>query len=143
MADEEKAAWVCAVSAGAGLVAYLVFSLVSLGNHHVVGEIGFEIPLLLCMFGIVIPLWLHRGALLRGSGARGIERDERDAEIARRGDQSRQQLLLLTCVIVLSLALNQRDHFWIAGALFAGVSLSFVFGSGIQIKAYRNGISAR
>lgn len=143
MVDEEKTAWVSAISAGLGLLAYLVFSVVSIGIHPAVEDIGFAFPLLACMFGIVIPIWLLRGSLLRRSETLEIERDERDADIARRGDQARQRLLLITCVIVLSLALNKEEHFWIAGAAFAGVCLSFVIGAGVQISGYRHGVNAR
>ncbi len=143
MVDEEKTAWISAILAGLGLLAYLVFSVVSLGSHPAVEDIGFEFPLLGCMFGTVVPIWLLRGSLLRRSGTLEIERDERDLDIARRGDQARHRLLLLTCVIVLSLALNKEEHFWIAGAVFAGVCLSFVIGAGVQIGGYRNGVNAR
>lgn len=142
MTGEEKTAWTSAISAGVGLLLYLAFALVALGIHSEVEDIDFSLPLLGCMFGIVVPVWLMRGSLLRASGARGIERDERDMDIARRGDQARHQTLLMTCVIILALALNRSDHFWIAGAVFAGVSLSYVIGSAVQISGYRNGVNS-
>lgn len=136
MADEEKTAWVSAVSAAAGLLAYLVFVVAAVGNDAPVAASRVHVrgrhPRL-------------DAARIRGGRSGGQEpvRDERDAEIARRGDQTRHHVLLLACAIVLSLALNKTENFWIAGALFAGVSLSFVIGTGVQISGHRHGVSAR
>lgn len=142
MTNEEKTAWTSAISASAGLLAYLVFALAALVRNSNVKEIDFSLPLLGCMFGIVIPIWLMRGSLLRTAKTQEVRLDERDRDIALRGDQARHQILLLTCVIVLALALNQADYFWLAGTVFAGVSLSFVTGAAVQISGYRNGFHA-
>lgn len=140
MTGEEKTAWTSAISAGAGLIAYLVFALTALSGDIAVAEIDFSLPLLGCMFGIVIPVWVMRGSMLRPAKAQEVGRDERDMDIALRGDRVRHQILLLTFAIVLSLALNEGEYFWIAGCIFVGVSLSFVIGAAVQISGYRNGV---
>ncbi len=78
MTGEEKTAWTSAISAGAGLIAYLVFALTALSGDIAVAEIDFSLPLLGCMFGIVIPVWVMRGSMLRPAKAQEVGRDERD-----------------------------------------------------------------
>lgn len=68
--------------------------------------------------------------------------DERDRDIARRGDQARYQILLCMCVPVLSMAFSGTEHFWIATAVFAGLGTSYLVGAGVQIGGYRRGVPA-
>lgn len=143
MTDDEKTAWTSALAAGVGLLAYVAYVLTAVGRGIPVSDIDFAFPLLGCIFAVVVHVWLMRASLLRASDDRGVERDERDLEIARRGDQVRHQALLLACAIVLSLALSRAEPFWIAGALFGGVALSLVAGAAAQISGYRNGVISR
>lgn len=140
MANEEKTAWTSLVSAGVGLLLYVVFVLIALDKSESIADIAYSLPLLGCVLCIVGPSWLTRGALPGTAASQEAERDERDVDIARRSDQVRQQVLLLTCVVVLALALGSAEQFWIASAVFAGVSLSFISGSAVQLHGYRTGI---
>jgi hypothetical protein len=85
-------------------------------------------------------------AIERGS-AEGIEAhevdvdrsDERDAAINRLGGNVGGIVLGFAILVPLGLAMAEREHFWIANALYAAVVLSILASSAVKLVAYRRG----
>lgn len=142
MPDEEKVAWATVASAGLGMLAFAVVVLLRVLDGTRVGDQPYSFPMIGCMFLIVVPVWVIRAVLLKRNAGTAMGPDERDRDIARRADQAKFGILLMACVIVLALAFNGSDHFWIASAVFAGLGLSFLGGGAVQINGYRRGIPA-
>ncbi|GAA1870095.1 hypothetical protein GCM10009715_16370 [Paeniglutamicibacter psychrophenolicus] len=142
MADEERISWVSVVSCGLGMLAFAGVVLMRVIGGTAVAEQNYSMPMIACMAVMMVPIL----AAKIWTGTRNQDKedgpDERDREIARRGDQARYQVLLATCVPVLSMAFSGAEHFWIAAAVFAGLGTSFIVGAGVQIGGYRRGVPA-
>jgi hypothetical protein len=65
--------------------------------------------------------------------------DERDAAIGRIGAQAGGALLGLAVLVPLGLAMAEREHFWIANSLYAGLVLSSLASAAVKLVAYRRG----
>jgi hypothetical protein len=138
MAFEEKRACIMATVA---VIAYAVYAIL------VVGGAGGE-PLADAPYAATL-LWSVGSAILGTivlnivadlTGSRDDRAtDQRDREIHRLGQYVGQSFLVLGGVVALLLALAERDHFWIANALFLAFVLSAVLGSVTRIAAYRWG----
>ncbi|GAA5227963.1 hypothetical protein [Paeniglutamicibacter antarcticus] len=142
MADEEKVAWTTVVSAGIGMLAFAAVVLLCNVAGSVVGEQNYSLQMLACVFVMAVPVWVMRAVLLKSSGGEGVGADERDLEITGRADQAQFRVLLLSSAIVLSLAFNETEHFWIASTIFAGLGLSVIVGAVVQLRGYRSGVRA-
>ncbi|MCV9996129.1 hypothetical protein OIU93_17755 [Paeniglutamicibacter sp. ZC-3] len=142
MSDGERVAWVTVASAGLGMLAFAVVVLLRILDGSLAGDQPFSFPMIGCMFLIVVPIWVTRAVLLKRNAGTNMGPDERDRDIVRRADQTKFGILLMACVVVLALAFNGSDHFWIASAVFAGLGLSFLGGAAVQINGYRRGIPA-
>lgn len=142
MSDEEKVAWVTAASGGLGLLAFVAVLLFRALGITPADDPNFSVPLIICMFIVVVPVWALRTVLLKRNEGADAGPDERDRAITRRADQAKFRILLMACVVVLALAFNGTDHFWIASVVFAGLAMSFVGGAAVEINGYRRGIPA-
>ena len=67
-------------------------------------------------------------------------RDERDATIGRRGGQVGGVVLGIAVLVPLGLAMAEREHFWIANALYAALVVSSLASSAVKLVAYRRGL---
>ncbi|MDQ0095717.1 hypothetical protein [Paeniglutamicibacter psychrophenolicus] len=140
MSSEERVAWVGVASGSAGMLVFVALALIhALGDGRLAGQ-NYTIPMILCVFVMVAPVWIVRGLLARGRKKTDLGPDERDRDIARRADQAKFQVLLFACVVVLSMAFTGTEHFWIASTVFAGLGFSLLVGAGVQIAGYRRGV---
>lgn len=142
MADEEKVAWMTIVSAGIGMMVFAAVVLLSDVAGRATGEQSYSLPMLACVFVMVVPVWVMRAVVLKRNGGENVGADERDLEISRRADQAKFRVLLFSSVIVLSLAFNETGYFWIALAIFAGLGFSGIVGAVVQLSGYRSGVRA-
>src|SRR3954462_401830 len=129
MSSEERVAWVSFVAGGIGMLAFVTVVLIHSMGGSATGEQDYSIPMIMCIFAMVVPVWVSRGLISRERKAAVLGPDERDREIARRAAQVKFQVLLIACVIVLSMVFSGADHFWIASTVFAGLGFSALVGS--------------
>lgn len=142
MASEEKMAWMTVASAGIGMLAFAAVVLLYHVAGSAVGEQNYSLPMLTCVLVMAVPAWVMRAVLQKRSGGQDLGTDERDLEIARRADQAKFRVLLFSSAIVLSLALNETEHFWIASTIFAGLGFSVMVGAVVQLRGCRSGVRA-
>lgn len=142
MADEERFSWVTVVSCGLGMLAFAVTVLMRVSRGTAVEQQNFSMPMIICMLVMSAPILAAKAWVGTRSQREKDGPDERDRDIARRGDQARYQILLCTCVPVLSMSFSGTGHFWIATAVFAGLGTSYLVGAGVQIAGYRRGVPA-
>ena len=148
---EEKVTWVNAVVAAVVPAIYFTIILGQLGDTPV-AEIGYE-RLLLISVGASIALTII-GAILAGIGT-GISAeirkegssdeidisrsDERDKQIARRGDLMGYYVSSAGVVGVLALTMLEFEHFWIANALYGSFVVGALVSSAVKLAIYRRG----
>ena len=143
MSFEEKSAWIMGVLAvGSGSV-YLAVVLPQAGTRPIT-EVPYIAPMLWCIgSSIVLSIVLHTivSTLARtGEGKKAaLQKDERDREIYRLGEQVGQSFLVIGAVAALLMAMLRIDQFWIANAIFLAFVLSAILGSITKIVAYRRG----
>lgn len=149
MPFEEKFTWVSAVvSTG---VAAVYFAIV-LGQVRTVpvAEIAYQQPLLIAIGAlialtilgtIVVAIGSAISAQITGSGSvDDIDRkDERDADINRRGELIGYYVSSAGALGVLALAMLRYDPFWIANALYLSFVVGALVASVAKLVAYRRG----
>ena len=149
MSFEEKFTWVsAAVSTG---VAAVYFAIV-LGQVRTVpvAEIAYQRPLLIAIGAlialtilgtIIVAIGTAISAQITGSGSVDeIDRkDERDADINRRGELVGYYVSSAGAVGVLALAMLRYDQFWIANALYLSFVIGAIVSAAAKLVAYRRG----
>jgi len=149
MPFEEKFTWVSAVvSTG---VAAVYFAIV-LGQVRTVpvAEIAYQRPLLIAIGAlialtilgtIIVAIGTAISAQITGSGSVDeIDRkDERDADINRRGELVGYYVSSAGAVGVLALAMLRYDQFWIANALYLSFVIGAIVSAAAKLVAYRRG----
>lgn len=149
MPFEEKFTWVSTVVSTGVAAVYFTFIL---GQTHStpVAQIAYQKPLLIAI-GTLIVLTIVGAigvaiasaifAQITGSGSVDeIDRkDERDADINRRGELVGYYVSSAGAVGVLALAMLRYDPFWIANALYLSFALGALVASVAKIVAYRRG----
>ncbi|MFF0448793.1 hypothetical protein ACFYT4_20680 [Streptomyces sp. NPDC004609] len=141
MASEEKSAWITGVLALVTYAGYLVAVLGRAGDTPL-AEVPYVAALLWAVgISIAASVVLHvLAAALRPREAHG--KDQRDREINRYGEYIGQSFVVIGGVAALGLAMAERDHFWIANAVYLAFVLSATVGSVAKIVAYRWGFQA-
>lgn len=143
MSFEEKSAWIMGVLAiGSGSV-YLAILLPLTATRPVV-EVPYIAPMLWCIgASIMLSILLHTiiSTVARTTSGKKAARqkDERDREIYRLGEQVGQSFLVIGGLSALLMAMLRLDQFWIANAIFLAFVLSAILGSITKIVAYRRG----
>lgn len=149
MPFEEKFTWVSTVvSTG---VAAVYFAIV-LGQVRTVpvAEIAYQRPLLIAIGAlialtilgtIVVAIGTAVSAKITGSGSvDDVDRkDERDADINRRGELIGYYVSSGGALGVLALAMLRYDPFWIANALYLSFVVGALVASVAKLVAYRRG----
>jgi hypothetical protein len=149
MPFEEKFTWVSTVvSTG---VAAVYFAIV-LGQARTVpvAEIAYQRPLLIAIGSlialtilgtIVVAIGTAVSAKIKGSGSVDDvnRKDERDADINRRGELIGYYVSSGGALGVLALAMLRCDPFWIANALYLSFVVGALVASVAKLVAYRRG----
>ncbi len=149
MPFEEKMTWVSTSVSIIVTAAYFWVVLGRLGSGPVSG-IAYQVPLLIAMGAmiamtivgaIVMAIGTAVSAEITGSGsAKEIDRkDERDVDIARRGDLIGYYVSSVGVLGALALTMLRFDHFWIANAIFLSFVVASLVSSAVKIVAYRRG----
>jgi hypothetical protein len=149
MPFEEKMTWVSTSVSVIVTAVYFTFVLGRLGSGPVSG-IAYQVPLLIAMgamiaMTIVGAIMMAIGtavtAEITGSGsANEIDRkDERDVDIARRGDLIGYYVSSVGVLSALALTMLKFDYFWIANAIFLSFVVASLVSSAVKIVAYRRG----
>jgi hypothetical protein len=80
-----------------------------------------------------------------GAGVRdpdGVgQSDQRDRDIARKGDRVGQWFMVAAGLGVIVLSARQAHWFWIANVMFFGFALTAIVGAVVRIVAYRRGLA--
>jgi len=149
MPFEEKFTWVSTVvSTG---VAAVYFAIV-LGQARTVpvAEIAYQRPLLIAigslialtiLGAIVVAIGTAVSAKIKGRGSEDDvnRKDERDADINRRGELIGYYVSSGGALGVLALAMLRCDPFWIANALYLSFVVGALVASVAKLVAYRRG----
>ncbi|ADB33271.1 hypothetical protein Kfla_4235 [Kribbella flavida DSM 17836] len=139
MAFEEKRAW---VFLSVSVVGYLVYLAIVLGRIDGGRADTPYVAVMLWTIGAAIVAAIVLEVVLAATGAKedGPQKDQRDLEIARFGEQVGQSFVVIGGLAALLLAMVEADHFWIANAIYLAFVLSAVLGSVARLFAYRRGL---
>lgn len=149
MTFEEKMTWVSAFVTPLVALAYLTTVLSRLADTSA-AEVAYQAPLLvavgvtvLLMIGGAITIAVATTARAEITGVGSVDdidrRDERDADINRRGDQVGLYVGSAAAVAALALTMLEADYVWIATALYLGFVVASLANDGVRIAAYRRG----
>ncbi|PZF99826.1 hypothetical protein [Micromonospora deserti] len=141
MAFEEKRAWMMALVAVGAYATYVALLLGRAGDAPLTA-VPYAATLLWTVTGAILAsIALHIAvSIVSPEGAN--ERDERDRQINRIGEQIGQSFVVVGGVAALGMALAEWDHFWIANVIYLCFVLSAVVGSIAKIVAYRRGFQS-
>ncbi|WP_432937531.1 hypothetical protein ACQPXM_25280 [Kribbella sp. CA-253562] len=139
VAYQEKRAWVFLLVSVLGYLVYLVVVLRRVDGDW--GDTPYIGVMLWCIGGAIVAAMVVE-MLVAGTGSKedGPQKDQRDLEIARFGEQVGQSFVVIGGVTAMGLAMLEVDHFWIANAVYLAFFLSAVLGSVARIVAYRRGL---
>jgi hypothetical protein len=149
MPFEEKVSWVSGTVAIVVAAVYASLIVPRIGGGPV-GAIAYQTPLLVAIGAMIVVTIV--GTILMSIGTAITDqitgqgsvddigrKDERDADINRRGELVGYYVSSIGVLAALALAMSKADHFWIANAIFAGFIVSSVVGSGYKVFLYRRG----
>ncbi len=138
MSFGEKTTW---IFAAVTLCSFAIYAAILAGRAQGVPlrEVAYVAPMLWTIGGGIV-------ASVAGHAAVGCiwpkecgQKDVRDREIERFGDNVGQSFLVVGGMAALALSMARVDHFWIANAVYLGFVLSALLGSATKIAAYRKG----
>lgn len=139
MSYEEKGTWIYLV---VSLGTYVAYVAVILGRAQDMPFI--EVPYIAAM------LWAIGSAIVLAivgtiviaitKPSEADKKDERDRDINRFGEYVGGIVLGVAMVVPLVLSMAERDHFWIANAIYAGFVVSALVGASVKLVAYRRGL---
>jgi hypothetical protein len=149
MPFEEKFTWVSAV-VSTGVAAVYFARVLGQVQTVPVAEIAYQMPLLIAIGAlivltiigtIVVAIGSAVSVQITGSGSVDeIDRkDERDADINRRGELVGYYASSAGALGVLALAMLRYDPFWIANALYLSFVVGAIVSSVAKLVAYRRG----
>jgi len=149
MPFEEKFTWVSAVVSAGVAVVYFA-SMLGQVRAVPVAEIAYQGPLLIAIGALIALTILGTIGMAIGSaisaqitGKGSIDdidrKDERDADINRRGELIGYYVSSAGALGVLALAMLRCDPFWIANALYLSFVVGSLVASAAKLVAYRRG----
>lgn len=139
MGYKERGTWIELVVA-AGVFLWYLGAMRGRLQASAVTEVAFQGPMIRAVIvSIVATIILH---ILYAvvTGGRDTKEDLRDRQIARFGDWVGMWPLMVGAVGALILALLERDHFWIANAIYVGFVVSSLTSSVARLISYRRGM---
>ncbi len=139
MSYEEKGTWVYLV---VSLGTYVAYVAVILGRAQDVPLT--EVPYIAAMLwaiGLAIVLAIVGSIVIAiTKPSEADKKDARDRDINRFGEYVGGLVLGVAMVVPLVLSMAERDHFWIANAIYAGFVVSALVGASVKLVAYRRGL---
>lgn len=138
MTFEEKRTWAYVVVALVVPGAYVAYVLLQAGDTPMT-EVGYVRAMIVAGVTSILAIAFSHG-FVRGDEGAEYQRDERDRDIARRGDYVGGIVLSAAVAGVLVLTWSEADHFWIANALYLSFVAQAVISSVIKLMAYRRGL---
>ena len=140
MTFEEKSQWAYGFASLVVPATYFGWLAAKIGDAGAVGDISY-VRTLLWAIGVGVLVNVIGGMFARGAGGRGFDlKDQRDREIARRGDAISFIVFSILVVVPFALAMNDANTFWIANAIYLAYALTAVIGVVIKAVLYRKGI---
>ncbi|MVU80413.1 hypothetical protein GPX89_24580 [Nocardia sp. ET3-3] len=138
MPYEEKRTWILGVASVVSYVIYLVVVLVR-ARDQALTSVSFAAPLLWAVGGSILASIIGSIAVAIGS-REGDRKDQRDKEIDLRGAQIGGAFTALGAGGGLLLSLADADRFWIANAIYLGLTLGALVSAAAKLVAYRRGM---
>ena len=135
MSYGERHTWAYLVTALLVPAIYVPMMLVKLGSAPA-GEIDFQVPLLFAIGAALVLNMFFARPPRKGRD----RRDERDADIGRRGERIGYFVLGAAMILPFGLALAELPHFWIANAIYLAYVLSAIVSSAAKLAFYRRGL---
>lgn len=148
MSQEERSVWIYLGAVAVTFVTYLII-IVPRVLSTPIAEVSWKAPLIAVLVASIVLTILGSivgaigGAI--GLAVRGIDpsdqmgSDARDAEISRRGFIRGALASSVGLLAVLTLAMLEVDHFWIANAVYLAGTVGAVIETTVKIRAYREG----
>ncbi|MDA2811647.1 hypothetical protein O4J56_13480 [Nocardiopsis sp. RSe5-2] len=137
MPFEERRTWAYLATALIVPAGYLLVLVTGLGGLSASpAEGGFQVPLLVAVgTGIVANMFFVRPP------RKGRDRrDERDAEIGRRGERVGFIVLGAAMIVPFALVMAEAAYFWTAHAMYLAYVASAVVSSAVKLVLYRRGL---
>ncbi len=148
MPFEEKVTWTYAVVAAIVPATYFTVVLRQLATTPA-GQIAYQRPMLIAIGASILltivgsigaAITSAIGEAITGGDPESIDRkDERDAQIGRRGELAGYYVASAGTVGVLALTMLKFDYFWIANALYLSFVVAALVSSAVKLVAYRRG----
>ncbi|MGH3862259.1 hypothetical protein [Actinokineospora sp.] len=138
MAFEEKRAWIMLVVTVAAYAAYLITVLGRAGDIPL-ADVPYVSTMLWTIIGSIVAAIVLNIVVSIASREEAAQKDQRDREIARFGDNIGMSFVVIGAVAAMLMSMAEWNHFWIANAIYLGFALSAVLGSMAKLAAYRRG----
>ena len=140
MTFEEKSQWAYGFASLVVPATYFGWLAGRIADADAVADIAY-VRTLLWAIGVGVLVNVIGGMFARGAGGRGSDlKDQRDREIARRGDAVGFVVFSSLVVVPFALAMRDADTFWIANAIYLTYALTAVIGVVIKAVLYQKGI---
>lgn len=138
MSSEEKTTWFGTLVTVGVLAYYSATTLPELSTIPV-RDVAYQATMLWTI-GISIGVTIVGAIIASIASEDQGKRDQRDKEIARRGDLAGYFVLVVAALLAMGLAMTEQEPFWIANALFYGFVLSGLVSGIAKLVAYRRGL---
>lgn len=139
MSYDEKNAWAFGVIALLTYGAYVVWVLTQARDVPLV-EVDYAWAMIAAIVAAVVLGILASIVIAMANPQEARIRDERDREIARRGDQVGQSFVVMGGIAVVVLAMLEAPYFWIANVMYLAFMLSALLGTATKAAGYQRGL---
>ena len=139
MTFEEKRQWAYGFASLVVPAAYLVWLAGRVADAATIADVSY-VRALLWAIGAGIVVNMIGSALVRGASRNADLKDQRDLEIARRGDTVGFIAFSILIVGPFVLAMRDADTFWIANAIYVSYVLTAVLTATVKATLNRKGI---
>lgn len=138
MSFEEKGTWVFLIITLVVSTAYFAIVLGQVGETPIT-EINYVPVMIGAIVVMVVSTIIAYIVIAASKPSEADKKDERDANIHRRGEAVAYSVLGVAMLLPLVLAMTETEHFWIANAIFLAGALGSITSSVAKIIAYRRG----
>jgi hypothetical protein len=138
MTFEEKSQWAYGFASLIVPATYFAWLARKIGDAGAVADIAYVRTLLWAIGAGILVNGIDGRRAAKGAGLK----DQRDREIARRGNAIGFIVFSVLVVAPFALALRDAETFWIANAIYLAYALTAVIGVAIKAVLYRKGVSS-